>query len=109
MKTNLLYRLLPTRLAQDSGDYPIPVADAAEILQELRADPPGPKGYSQARRLNLADDPSYCCEAHERLTDRLRAFGGSGAVGENVAAAFERRIRELDAQCPKAARPEVTP
>ena len=87
MKVNLLFRHLP-RLAQDSGDYPTPIN-----TRHLFAEPLPPR--------ELAKDPSFCCEAHELLAERLRAFGGASAVGENVAAAFERRIRELDAQCPK--------
>lgn len=105
MKANTLFRRLP-KLAKDPGDF-LPIADAAELLDELRAPMPpfGPTLAPAGHRIDLADDPSYCCEGHERLADQLRAFGGASAVGENVAAAFERRVLALDAQCPKAVTP----
>lgn len=105
MRVNTLFRRV--RFAQDSGDYPIPVADAAEKLPELRAPMlrPDLADHSGEIRYEPKRDASFCCDAHEELLDRLRAFGGASAVGENVAAAFERRIRELDAQCPKAVTP----
>lgn len=87
-----MFRLLPN-LAQDSGDYPVRTSDRPLTVRGQIQNGSG--------RLDPANDPSYCCEAHEQLADRLREFGGAAAVGKNVASAFERRIRALDVQCPK--------
>jgi len=83
MKVNLLFR----RLAQDSGDYPIPVADAAERLPELRPETP--------KRANPADAPTHCCDSCEHLTGLIREFGGVRQMDAATAAWFEQQMEAI--------------
>lgn len=116
MKPGSWRRRLPPPLAEIAADFGPPATpiDLSEAVSDVWPCPHcGKDNFANGQRtcswcflaapwVDPADDPSYCCEAHEQLAERLRYFGGASAVGANVAKAFEARIRALDAQCPKA-------
>jgi hypothetical protein len=79
-------RRAPKRLAETSGDYPIPVADAAELLDELRVmkEPSEP-----------TIDPSYCCERCEHLTGLIQQAGGARALDDALAAWFTAQMEAI--------------